>query len=302
MIKLLLIVTYGSQKLSISLLSGQELGNHLLNVSIASRSPDLLERFLKITELFHLTFHLLFEEFAPQLLDTKVCSELNLISILVFIFSRFGDFWLSFYSVHSLLESLFLVLNTKLERKDSLLALFDLMLNVLHQIIESIFGLELILFGHSLFVWLFLEDLLFTSERFSEVVWCKLEGDKVLFHTFEHMLILILMQLLKVMRLFDFFLLFVCFICFFFGSTCVLFNLSFLFTDFLDSFLLIVKKARLSLLLWVILLTFIRIKSCSFCATSLWISSYFFLSFFKANETSFFSSSPASYTIYQIND
>jgi len=92
LIKLFLIVTYGSQKLSISLLSGQELGNHLLNVSIANRSPNLLKHFLKIMELFHLTFHLLFEEFAPQLLDTKVCSELNLILILVFICSCFGDF------------------------------------------------------------------------------------------------------------------------------------------------------------------------------------------------------------------
>lgn len=92
LIKLFLVVTYGSQKLSISLLSGQEFSNHLLNVSIAGRSSDLLECFLKIMELFHLTFHLLFEELAPQLLNTKVRSELYLILILVFICSCFGDF------------------------------------------------------------------------------------------------------------------------------------------------------------------------------------------------------------------
>lgn len=132
LIELFLVVTYGGQKLGIGLLPGQELGDHLLHVSIAGRGSDLLEGFLEIVELFHLTFHLLFEEFAPQLLDTKVRSELYLILILVFVGSCFGDFRLSFYTVHSLLESLFLVLNTKLERKDSLLTLFNLMLNILH--------------------------------------------------------------------------------------------------------------------------------------------------------------------------
>jgi hypothetical protein len=132
LIKLFLVVTYCGQKLGVSLLSGQELGNHFLNISITSRSSDFLERFLKIMELFHLTFHLLFEELAPQLLDTKVGSELYLILILVFVGSCFGDFRLFFYTIHSLLESLLLVLNTKLERKDSLLTLFDLMLNILH--------------------------------------------------------------------------------------------------------------------------------------------------------------------------
>lgn len=132
LIKLFLVVTYGGQKLCISLLSSQEFRYHLLNIRVTCGCSDLLERLLEIVILFHFVFHLFLEELAPQLLDTKVGSELYLILIFVFISSCFGNFWLSFNSIHSLLESLFLVLNTEFKGKNSLLALFDLMLNVLH--------------------------------------------------------------------------------------------------------------------------------------------------------------------------
>lgn len=64
-IQVLLIFGNSREKLGIGLLTGQELGHHLLNIGVTSTGPDFLESLFKGLELVHLLLHLFLEERAP---------------------------------------------------------------------------------------------------------------------------------------------------------------------------------------------------------------------------------------------
>jgi hypothetical protein len=126
--------------------------NYLLDIRVACGCSDLLEGVFNGEGLLHLLFHLLLKELAPHLLYHVVFSQLDLIRVFVFISSCFSNLTLSPDSIHSLLESIFLVSNAGLKRKDPLLSLLLLMINVLHQLVQSVLRLQLILLAFPLLI------------------------------------------------------------------------------------------------------------------------------------------------------
>jgi len=89
--------------------------NYLLNVSYGGLRADALEGIFDQETLLHLFIHLHLVVLAPHLLHHEVLSQLHLILVLVLIGSGLGDFRLSLYTVHALLESIFLVFDAGLE-------------------------------------------------------------------------------------------------------------------------------------------------------------------------------------------
>ena len=146
-------------------------------------------------ELIHLLLHLLLKERAPQFLHHEIGSQLNLIHIFILIRSGLCNLTLPLNSVHSLLQSLLLILYTGSQRNNSFLSLLLLMLNILHKIIESILRLQLMLFRNPLLIILLLIDLLLAMQWLSEVIGHQLQGNQVLFHSVEHVLVSVLEQL-----------------------------------------------------------------------------------------------------------
>ena len=86
-----------------------------LHVRETCRGTDLLEGVLDLVGSLHFTFHLLFEELAPHLLDHVVFLHLELVRVLVLVSCSFGNFLLAGNAIHSSLESLLLVLDGFIE-------------------------------------------------------------------------------------------------------------------------------------------------------------------------------------------
>jgi len=168
--ELLLVLRYCREELRICLLSSQELFDHLLDVRVSSTRPDFLERLLNIMILFHFTLHLFLEVCAPKLVDHEVCPELNLILIFVFVCSGLCDLRLSLNTVHSLLEGILLVLDTQLQRNDSLLPFLLLVIDVLHKGVETIFALELMFLCQAVLDRVFFVNLILGMKTLNQIV------------------------------------------------------------------------------------------------------------------------------------
>ena len=78
-VKLLLVLAYSMEQLTVGCFTSEELLDNLLNVREASLSVDLLESSLNLGVAGHLFFHLGFKEGAPKLLRQEVLVHLELI-------------------------------------------------------------------------------------------------------------------------------------------------------------------------------------------------------------------------------
>jgi len=150
LIQLLFVLAHSAQKLSIRLLTGQELVDHFLNIAIASGRSYFLESILKGSVLLHLILHLFLQKLTPQFLHLEICPCSNLSLIPVLIGRRFSNLLLLLNTIDSFLESFLLILNTVLQSYDSLVTLLLLVLYVHHQVVEAVPGLQLLLLGNSL--------------------------------------------------------------------------------------------------------------------------------------------------------
>ena len=79
------------------------------------------------------------------------------------------------------------------------------MLDVLHERVQAVLGLELVLLGQPLLLELLLVDLSLAPEGLSQVVGHQLQGDQVLLHSLEHVLVGRFEQLLFFMLVLNFF-------------------------------------------------------------------------------------------------
>ena len=78
-VKLLLVLAYSMEQLTVGCFTSEELLDNLLNVREASLSVDLLESSLNLGVAGHLLLHLCFKEGAPKLLRQEVLVHLELI-------------------------------------------------------------------------------------------------------------------------------------------------------------------------------------------------------------------------------
>ena len=133
----LLVFVDSRQQKSVVLLACQEFVHDLLHVAVASARADLLEGLLKMTVLVHFLLHFLHQELAVQFLDHVVFHEALLVLVIVVLLSRLGDLHLSLVAVLSLLERVILVLDRLLERYDTSLSGFLLVVNIFHELHET---------------------------------------------------------------------------------------------------------------------------------------------------------------------
>lgn len=137
-IQFLFVLADGAEKLCVSLFTGKELVDHFLNVAVACGCSYLLESIFQVTVLIHFIIHLLLKELTPEFLDLEVCPGPNFTLISVFIGSCFSDFLLLLHTIDSFLQCFFFILNTVLEANNSLVPFLLLVLDILHQIIQSV--------------------------------------------------------------------------------------------------------------------------------------------------------------------
>ena len=154
----LLILSHSSEQLSIGILPSHELLHNVLHISTPSSSPNTLKSLLHSTRLLHLIIHLLLIEHGPHLLHCKVLPQLYLIRVLVLISCRLCNLTLPPHSVHSLLQCILLVLYRGLQTYDPLLSLLLLVVYVLHQVVQSVLRLQLVLLGCPLFIDFFIAN------------------------------------------------------------------------------------------------------------------------------------------------
>ena len=200
-LQLLFMLTDGLQEASVCLFSSEEFVNDFLDVSDSSLRPDPLECVLNNVWLVHLFVHLHLVVLAPHLLDHEVLAHLDLILVLVLIGSGFRDLALSLHAIHPLLQRILLVLDARLEWLDALLALVLLSLDVLHQMVEAVLRLKLVLLRLTLLVQLVLHNLTLAPETLHQVIRNQLQCYQVFLHTVQHVLVLLLIHLLKIMLL-----------------------------------------------------------------------------------------------------
>ena len=138
LIQLLLVFTDSAQELRVRLLPREELVDHFLHIAIACGCSDFLESIFQMSILVHFVVHLLFQELTPEFLNLEVSSGSDLALISVLVGSCFSNFLLFLNSINSLLEGLFLILDTILQTNNTLVPLFLLMLNILHKIVQAV--------------------------------------------------------------------------------------------------------------------------------------------------------------------
>ena len=74
-IQFLFIFADCAEELRVRLFPREEFVDHLLNITIACRSSDLLECILQMTILVHFVFHFLLQELTPKLLNLEVSTS-----------------------------------------------------------------------------------------------------------------------------------------------------------------------------------------------------------------------------------
>ena len=131
------------QKSSVGLLTDLESADKGLNVRDTSVCLDLLESFIDATALLHLFMHLLLHEVVPELVDVQVVTHLELGGVLALVGGGLSDLLVLLLALDPPLHGLLLVGDAALELKDSLLAVTLLFLDVLHEAVENVLGLQL---------------------------------------------------------------------------------------------------------------------------------------------------------------
>jgi hypothetical protein len=126
---------------------------------------NLLESLFNGLVFLHFLFHLALEELTPELLDHKVTTLFNFVSILAIVLGVLSNLGLSINTVFTLLEGLVFVLDRDLESADSFRVLLHLVLDVVHQILVTIITLQFTLTGCDLLVGFIVGDLLLGPER-----------------------------------------------------------------------------------------------------------------------------------------
>lgn len=137
---------------------------HLLDISVTCGGPYFLESVLEVSILVHLVVHLLLQKLTPQLLNLEVCPSSDFALIPVLIGGCLRNLLLLLDPVYPLLESLLLVLDAVLEPDNTLVPLLLLVLYVLHQVVQPVPRLQLLLLRHSLLLEFLFVDLIFTSQ------------------------------------------------------------------------------------------------------------------------------------------
>jgi hypothetical protein len=97
------------------LLSGQELADHLLHVSVACTCTHHQESFLGLCMLLHLLLHLFLIEFTPSLLDEELSAHLSLILVLRLVLGLLPNLVLIQFSVVTLLDGVLFVFDRGIE-------------------------------------------------------------------------------------------------------------------------------------------------------------------------------------------
>lgn len=138
--------------------------DHLLDISVTCGGPYFLESVLEVSILVHLVVHLLLQKLTPQLLNLEVCPSSDFALIPVLIGGCLCNLLLLLDPVYPLLESLLLVLDAVLEPDNTLVPLLLLVLYVLHQVVQPVPRLQLLLLRHSLLLEFLFVDLIFTSQ------------------------------------------------------------------------------------------------------------------------------------------
>ena len=154
-----------------------------------------------MTILVHFVFHFLLQELTPKLLDLEVSTSSDFTLVTILVGSCFSNLLLFLYSIDSFLKGLLLILDTVLQSYDSLVPLFLLMLNILHEIVKSVARLQLLLLSHSLLFKFLLVNLVLASERFLKLIRCDLKSNQVFLHSCQHMNKLLLPMHLRIMFL-----------------------------------------------------------------------------------------------------
>lgn len=144
--------------------------HHFLNVAITRRCSNFLEGIFEVAILIHLILHLLFQKLTPEFLNLEVgtCSDLTLVT--VFVGSRFSNLLLLFDSIDSFLEGFFFVFDAILQADDTFISFLLLVLNILHEVVETVAGLQLLLLRHTLLFELLFVYLIFASEGFLQLI------------------------------------------------------------------------------------------------------------------------------------
>jgi hypothetical protein len=114
-IEFALLLTDCLKQLRVCLLPSQEFVHDFLNVSYSSLRPNSLESIFNEERLLHFLVHLHLVVLAPHLLNHEILSKLDFVLVLVLICSCFCNFGLPLNTIHTLLQSIFLVFNAGLK-------------------------------------------------------------------------------------------------------------------------------------------------------------------------------------------
>lgn len=197
----LLVLIDRRQEQRVVLLAGEEFVDDFLHVAVAGTGPDLLEGLLQMSIFVHFLLHFLHEELAVKLLNHIVLHETLLVLIVVVLLGRLSNLHLPLVTILSLLERVVFVLDGFLQRHYTGLSSCLLVVDVVHEVVEASFTLQLALHGLPMLLRLFLVDLQFAVQRFGQRIRLQHESNPVLFHARQHVLVLRLMVLLKIVLL-----------------------------------------------------------------------------------------------------
>ena len=186
LINLCLIVANGLKEGRVGLLTLLEASNHSLHVSNARMRLDLLERLIDAAGGLHLLVHLALHEVVPKLVNVQVVSHLELSRVLALIGSRFSNFLIFLLALNATLNGLLLVGDAALQLENTLLTVALLLLDVPHQVVEDVLGLEFLLLGLPCLALLSVQNLALISKTRLEVVGLDFASDEVFVHTVEH--------------------------------------------------------------------------------------------------------------------
>jgi len=179
------------QQLIVGLLARQESRDEFLNVRNARGRLDLLEGLVNLLRLLHLIVHLLPHEGAPQLLDLQLVAHLGLALVLALVRCGLRDLLIFLLSLDSPADRLLFVPDASLDLRENDLRVVVLLFDILHQFVDDLLRLDLLL-AHSPALLIFeLQDLLFVLERSVVRRGFDLGGEEVLLQPRDHVAVLI---------------------------------------------------------------------------------------------------------------
>ena len=177
--------------------------DYLLDIGASSGGLDLLEGVLDVVSALHLFLHLALEVGTPQPLHHEVLLHLQLVGVLVLVGRRLCNFLLATHAVHATLQGFFLVVDRLLQGLDPFLALALLLVNLLHEVVQSELCLHPLFLGLAALLTLLVHNAFLLLEGLVELVGLDLNGDQVLLHALDHVHVGPLEHLLEVVLFLD---------------------------------------------------------------------------------------------------